>query len=474
MATGMSVPRPSNRKSSAGLSRWPRSFPKAVPQPAWAHAAMIAGVMALVSLFLSLGGCQRSARQQVTITILDPEWSQPDELPGAKRESQQFTLETGIQLKHLPVPETSLSQLDLWRKLLRGSDPTPDVLGVDVIWPGILGDYLIDLRPYFAAELSSVDPQLVASYTVNGKVVAIPYHAHIAVLGYRTDLLQKYGYRRPPRTWDELEEMAARIQTGERARGKKDFWGYVWQGAPGEGLTCNALEWQVSEGGGQIIENDRTISVNNPDTIHAWQRARRWVGWISPPSVVTYRELDSLNLWDTGGAAFRRTWQWDDRLTHWQQSVLGEKTGFTGMPGGRGGRAGTLGGIGLAVSRSSAHPQEAIALIRFLIHRELQSRKDSADTSPLQQPEVYDLPNALGPYGQSATSNQKGGDVIARPSIIAGDAYESVTKAYFQAVHSVLVGEKGAPEAAAALEKQLVETTGFKTGPPLPRGLLGR
>jgi trehalose/maltose transport system substrate-binding protein len=117
---------------------------------------------------------------------------------------------------------------------------SPDVLGVDVIWAGSLDQYLVDLRPYFATELALLDPQLVASYTVGGKVVAMPYHPQVAVLAYRTDLLKEYGYTRPPKTWDELESMAARIQTGERAKGKKDFWGYVWQGASGD-VQCPGM-----------------------------------------------------------------------------------------------------------------------------------------------------------------------------------------------------------------------------------------
>jgi trehalose/maltose transport system substrate-binding protein len=95
------------------------------------------------------------------------------------------------------------------------------------------------------------------------------------------------------KTWGELESMAGRIQAGERAKGNKDFWGYVWQGADAESLTCNALEWQVAEGGGRVIESDRTISVNNRAATRAWQRARRWIGRISPPSVVAYQERDS-------------------------------------------------------------------------------------------------------------------------------------------------------------------------------------
>jgi trehalose/maltose transport system substrate-binding protein len=336
----------------------------------------------------------------------------------------------------------------------------------------MLGEYLIDLRPYFVGELSSTDPQLVAGYTVSGKLVAMPYHAHIGVLAYRTDLLREYGYSHPPETWNELESMAARIQAGERAKGKKDFWGYIWQGAAAEGLTCNALEWQFAEGGGRIIENDKTISVNNPGAIRAWQRARHWIGWISPPSVVSYRELDTMNVWDSGGAAFWRTWQWDYRLTHWQESKMLNKIGYTSMPGGPGGRAGTLGGIGLAVSQSSAHPQEAIAFIRFCIRRELQSREDNAKTKPPQQPELYDLPMILDPYGHSAATNQNKSGVVTRPSIILDDAYERVSRAYFQAVHSALIGERSAPEAAAVLEKQLIEITGFKTGLPSKGGQL--
>jgi trehalose/maltose transport system substrate-binding protein len=72
-------------------------------------------------------------------------------------------------------------------------------------------------------------------------------------------------------------------------------------------LTCNALEWQQSQGGGGIIENGR-ITVNNRETIQAWERAARWVGSISPPGVVAYQEWDTLNIWKEGGAAFMRSW----------------------------------------------------------------------------------------------------------------------------------------------------------------------
>src|ERR1700751_3724259 len=99
------------------------------------------------------------------------------------------------------------------------------------------------------------------------------------------------------------------------------------------------------------------------------------------------------------------------------------------MPGGRGGRVGTLGGIGLAVSRSSAHPREAVSLIRFLISRELQSKADSAHPKPAAEPQLYGLPQILQAYTPSAQLSQPSSRLVSRPSKVTGDAYEHVTQA---------------------------------------------
>ena len=127
---------------------------------------------------------------------------------------------------------------------------------------------------------------------------------------------------------------------------------------------------------------------------------------------------------------------------------------------------GTLGGFGLAISQSSAHRREAIALIRFLVAREQRLKADLLHSEPAAEPQLYDLPQILQAYARSRQSSEQRSGLVSRPSNVTGNAYQDVTRAYIQAVHSVLTGERSGPMAAAALEKQLVAITGFKTGPP--------
>jgi len=425
----------------------------------------------LFLLSLILGGCHSSKTEPTSLTYLRLGWSQPDDLPGTEPLPLQFTRERGISVRDLPVPETTLDQLELSRSLLKQVGSGPDVLNIDVIWPGVLEPDLVDLRHELADEISFLEPQLLQSYTANGKLVAIPYTVQVGVLQYRSDLLREYGYQHPPKTWDELETMAARIQAGERAKGKKDFWGYVWQGAAAEALNCNAIEWQAAQGGGRIIESNRTVSVNNPAAVRSWQRAKRWIGWISPPSVLAYQELDSINAFDQGEAAFVRVWGGASitrvglfRQVHWRNSLAPTKTGYTSIPGGPLGWAGTLGGSGLAVSQHSSHRKEAIELIRFLIRAQIHSNQVEESTV-VNQSDIQSL-HSISNANRNPEAAVRARLVI-RPSTETGSQYEQIARAYMDAVHSVLAGEKPAPQAAAALEKKLVAITGFKTGSPL-------
>jgi trehalose/maltose transport system substrate-binding protein len=373
---------------------------------------------------------------------------------------QEFTRETGIRVNDLPTPEDTGSKLDLAMGLLRSGAPSPDLYGVDTIWTGAMGDYLIDLQPYFPSEVASENRDIIESYMYHGKVLGMPNQPiGVQVLVYRTDLLGKYGYKTPPRTWDELEKMAVRIQAGERAKGKKDFWGYVWAGAiatDSEQLAMEGLEWQAAEGGGHIIESDGRISVNNPNVIRSWERAAHWVGWISPPSVISYTATDAENkFWISGEAAFL--------LSHAivyevfaQDKPFRDLAGVTSVPAGKRARVATTGGYALGISRSSAHRAEAVKFIQFMLRKQAEFRANHPE-KPGRRVEYFEVPPLMKEiYPWWCKPGESGGsEIVSRPSAVAGPNYEAVSKAYTHALHSVLTREATAPAAAAALEQQL-------------------
>ena len=417
-----------------------------------------------IALILGPTGCSRHPEQPARVTIVGlgiqaGEYLQRDELP-------EFTRSTGIRVDVIPAWGNPVEQLDQAVTLLKKSSDPVDIYGIDIIWTGALAPDLLDLNPYAGQEVAAHLAPLVQNDTVAGRLVSLPFYVSLGVLYYRTDLLKKYGYRNPPGTWDELESMAARIQRGERAAGNVNFWGFVWQGASYEGLTCNALEWQVAYGGGRIIESDASITVNNPGSVAALKKAAGWVGTISPKGVLSYNEADSMAVFRAGNAAFLRHWSGSLNRAKEGSPIYG-RYGMTLLPAGPCGRAQSLGGYHLAVSRHSAHARESAQLVVRLTGATVQLRH-ALDTGILPSiTSLYSHPGLIGYLPVAAQLRSEPEDSwVARPSTIAGAKYSEVSKAYYQAVHDILSARTGAGEALPNLEQKLVSITGFRTGSP--------
>jgi trehalose/maltose transport system substrate-binding protein len=416
-------------------------------------------------LLVSGQACRRAVQpvREITLVLIDQTWLDRTFQDRRNLELEQFTEETGIRVKLLPAPEGAVETLDAWRSLLESGAKIPDVYAVDVIWPGILAENLLDLKAFVPAqEIAAHFPELIANNTVNGKLVALPCLVDVGLLFYRTDLLRHYGYRTPPQTWQELETMAARIQAGERARGQKDFWGFVWEGAPSESVTCNALEWQASEGGGPIVENNM-VTVNNPETGRALERAARWVGTISPPGVVTYKEWDAYNIWQAGQAAFMRNWATSHFGELIQGSITKDQFDIASLPRGRARIATTVGGRAYAVSRHSLYPREAAMLVRFLCRPDTQLNRIRKIGGSPTIPELYNDPGMLAtnPYFSTVLKTYRN-DKVWRPSKETGKRYPDLSRAYYTTVHEILAGKKNVASALAELQVELMQITGLK------------
>ena len=370
---------------------------------------------------------------------------------------RKFRELTGIEVQTIrPGNDTSAVLSSYLREFETGS-PHADVYAIDIVWPGILSEYAEDLRPAFG-DMSDMVPGLVENNTVRGKLIAVPYFVEISLLYYRRDLLGKYHFAQPPRTWNELEHQAKVIANGERANDKSSFWGFLWQGAASEALTCNALELQISQGGGSLLKPDGTISLEHAPMVQALERARRWIGTVSPPDVTGQLEDDSLRIWKNGDAAFMRNWPYAYVESMRPDSSVRNQVGVTLLPKGDhpGARhADVLGGFQLMLSTKSANKDAAIELVKFLTSSEIQRVNAATRGYAPTRLALYASPALkANPFFATLRDVLLNG-AVTRPSTAAGPQYDRLSTAYFTAVRQTLIGEKSADAAVTELEREL-------------------
>ena len=368
---------------------------------------------------------------------------------------------TGNTVTFVPMPSSTTDQFAQYKLWLAAGNKDVDVYSVDVIWAPQLSDQFLDLTQAFSGVVKDHFPSIVESQTVDGKLVALPFFTDAPALYYRKDLLDKYG-EKVPETWEELTATAQKVQEGERAAGKKDLWGYVFQGAAYEGLTCNGLEWIKSHGGGQIIEPDGTISVNNENAVKALEQAAGWINTISPQGVLSYTEEESRGVWQTGNAVFMRNWPYAYALGNGGDSPIKGLFDVAPLPsgGGENGSAATLGGWNLAVSKYSPNPEPATDLALYMASSEFQK---------LAALKLSHLPTIQALYDDAEIAAQQPLiprwkeiflNAVPRPSAPTKVAYNEVSNKFWSAVHETLGGSTPAGDSLELLEADLDEMKG--------------
>lgn len=368
---------------------------------------------------------------------------------------------TGHTVTLVPMPNSSSDQFAQYRLWLAAGTTDVDLYQTDVIWAPQLSNYFVDLSEAARDILPEHFPSVIESQTADGKLVALPLYTDAPALFYRTDLLEKYG-KEVPKTWDELTETAKLIQDGERAAGQPDIWGYVWQGNAYEGLTCDALEWIKSYGGGQIVEADGTISVNNPQAVAALDMARGWVGSISPEGVLAHKEEDARGVWQTGNAVFMRNWPYAFGLSAGDDSAVKGKFEVAPLPAGsaEGGSAATLGGWNVAVSKFSTKQEAAIDLALYLASAEAQKRRALLDSNLPTVMALYDDAEIAAAVPLIPRWKDIFANAVPRPSGPTKGKYNEVSARFWSAVHDTLSGSGSAAENLELLELDLSDIQG--------------
>ena len=138
---------------------------------------------ALAGLVLALGA---ASSQAATITIscganaADIEWCEKFTVEWAKK--------SGNTVKLYTPPASTTDNLALLRQQFAAKASDLDVIMVDVVWPGVIKDHLVDLKKYSKGAESKHFPAIVANNTVDGKLLGMPFFTDAGLLYYRKDL----------------------------------------------------------------------------------------------------------------------------------------------------------------------------------------------------------------------------------------------------------------------------------------------
>src|SRR6218665_1608835 len=279
-----------------------------------------------------------------------------------KQGSEAWAKKTGNEVKLVSGPTDASEQLTVFQQQLSAGSSDIDVFRVDII----------DLKLYISDDVVQQHfPAIVKNNTVDGKLVAMPWFTDAGVLYYRSDLLEKHG-QKAPTTWEELAATAKLVQDAERKAGNNKMVGFVFEAKAAETLTCNALEWIDSFGGGSIVADDGKVTIDNPKAVKALQTAASWIGTISPQGVLNYEEEGARGVFQSGNAVFMRNWPYAWELSQAPDSPVKGKVAVVALPkGGADGKSsGTLGGWNLAVSKYSKHQKAAADLVKYLTSSE--------------------------------------------------------------------------------------------------------
>lgn len=400
---------------------------------------------------LLYGGAGHAASLTISCGALGLELQLCQDAVGA------WSQQTGHQVNIISTPNSATERLALYQQILAARSKDLDILQIDVVWPGTLAPHLLDLSETIPPEITDRHfPALIRNNTVDGRLVAMPWFTDAGVLYYRKDLLERYG-EQPPTTWAALTRIARKIQDAERAAGHPRMHGFVFQAKGYEGLTCNALEWIDSFGGGTLVADSGAMTMNNPRAAQALDLAASWIGSIAPEGVLNYDEEESRGVFQSGNAVFMRNWPYAWALANAEDSAIRGKVGVVALPAGgeQGHPSGTLGGWQLAVSKYSAHPKLAAELVRYLTRPEEQKRraiKGSYNPTVMALYRDPDVLDAVPFFGVLYTSFE---NAVARPSRVTGHKYNRVSAAFYYTVHDILAGKGKAAPKLQALEHRL-------------------
>jgi multiple sugar transport system substrate-binding protein len=342
---------------------------------------------------------------------------------------------------------------------ISGGASSPDVFMGDVIWPAQFGKAGLaqSLSQYLPASYwGTFAPGLVQGATYNGQVYGAPFFEDQGFLYYRKDLLAK-EHLPVPTTWQELEADAVKIKNAGLTK-----YGYVWQGASYEGLTCNFMEYLGSAGGTVLNSGMTKSTLDSPAAVQAATFMRSLVtSGASPAAVTTFQEGQAMSAFATGQAAFLRNWDYAYSYSQTKSSpssVVGE-VGVTPLPSFAGQPSpGTsnIGGWNLYINPHSKNIAADITFIKFMT---------SPDAQTILATQFSEIPTVTSVRDSAAVKAKNPvlaivGQTRLIPRPAQTPQYAKVSQAIYTNINSMLSGAASPSSALSAASSQINSAVG--------------
>lgn len=282
--------------------------------------------------------------------------------------------DSGITAKFRQAPSDTGAYFDQLRTEFQAQSGDIDVILGDVIWPAqfAANGWITDLSDRFPEdERQKFLSGPIDSMSYEGGMYGVPWFTDAGMLYYRRDLLEQSGFSEPPKTWDELKEMAQKVQQDSGTEN-----GYVFQGANYEGGVVDGLEQIWTHGGDVLGDNSDQVIIDSPESIAGLATERSMIeSGVSPQAVANFKEDESAGSFLQGNSVFLRNWPYVyGLLTDPEQSKISlDQVGVAPLPSGEGGQSFSgLGGWNFYISEFSQKQDAAYEFVQFMTASEQQ------------------------------------------------------------------------------------------------------
>lgn len=296
--------------------------------------------LALVGIVTLAVGCARTSDDlTVAMALL------PSELGPYREVLEEFERASGRSVVVVPQQYPDIRRA-LAAEAAAGSG-TLDLVELDVYSLAPSAHHVQVLRsPGLVGDLDVLSPGALRAGTIDG-LRFLPHRVSWQALVYDHSVLGK-----PPATWDDLLAVA-------RAHpGKVGFKAALY-----EGLTCDILPFVWAAGGsGARLDDDGAQA--------AFRLFAELAPYIDPRSAI-FKEATIAEAMARGELVVHLNWPFVMSL-YASEGLAPERFRAAPFPAGPDGRATVLGGGYVAIPKNAPHPEDALALLQFLLSRRTQ------------------------------------------------------------------------------------------------------